>query len=222
MKLSKETLTILRNFAVFNQNIVIEPGNVVKTITEATTLLATAEVAETFPAQVAIYDLNEFVAVLGLVTDPEIEIGGTVIKVYNASEVVNYRMANVDTLTRPTRDVKMPAVDVKVTVSADALARLRKAASVLGHTVASLKSDGKTITLAVGDPKNSTANTFSLEVAKASTSATFSFDFLLFNLSLIENDYVLEVSSKMISKWTAVNAKLSYVIALERTSSYNA
>ena len=67
MKLSEHTIEVLKNFAGINPNIVISPGQKLKTISEAKNILASAETTEDFPQEFGIYDLNEFLSVIGLV-----------------------------------------------------------------------------------------------------------------------------------------------------------
>jgi hypothetical protein len=44
MELSDNTLTVLKNFSSINQNLMVREGNVVKTMSEARNVLATAHV----------------------------------------------------------------------------------------------------------------------------------------------------------------------------------
>ena len=64
MKLSTNTVQVLKNFASINQNLVIKEGNEIKTMSAMKNIVAKATVEETFPKQVAIYDLNEFLGCL--------------------------------------------------------------------------------------------------------------------------------------------------------------
>ena len=59
MKISKETLDVLKNFSAINPNLVIEQGNKLSTIAEAKNIMASCEVTETFDKDIGIYDLNE-------------------------------------------------------------------------------------------------------------------------------------------------------------------
>ena len=65
MKLSNDTIDVLKNFSTINPNLVIEPGQSVQTISESKTIMAKSEIVEDFPNPVGIYDLNEFLSVLG-------------------------------------------------------------------------------------------------------------------------------------------------------------
>ena len=70
MKLSSHTTSVLKNFATINQNLVIKEGNTIATMSAMKNIVAKAEVEETFPMEVAIYDLNEFLGALSLFTSP--------------------------------------------------------------------------------------------------------------------------------------------------------
>ena len=45
MNLTSETLLLLKNFSAINSNVVIRPGNVIKTMSEAKNIMAQATVA---------------------------------------------------------------------------------------------------------------------------------------------------------------------------------
>ena len=70
MKLSNDTVGILKNFASINQNLIIKEGSELTTMSAMKNIVARAKVMETFPKEVAIYDLNEFLAALSLFTTP--------------------------------------------------------------------------------------------------------------------------------------------------------
>ena len=73
MELKESTLQVLKNFSTINLNLIVEPGNVVKTITEAKNVLAEATLEESFPVGFGIYDLNEFLSVVSLVDNPTLK-----------------------------------------------------------------------------------------------------------------------------------------------------
>ena len=73
MKLSGETVDVLKNFSNINQNILIKEGTHLRTMSTMKNILAEAPVKETFPRDFGIYDLNELLGVLTLVNDAELE-----------------------------------------------------------------------------------------------------------------------------------------------------
>ena len=73
MKLSDNTLTILKNFASINNSILVKEGNRLRTISVAKNILAEAEITEEFPRDFAVYDLNQFLNGLSLHQDPDLD-----------------------------------------------------------------------------------------------------------------------------------------------------
>ena len=73
MKISKETVSILKTLASVNTNILLKPGNKLSTISPQKNIVAEINVAETFTEEFGIYDLNEFLGVLSLFNDADLE-----------------------------------------------------------------------------------------------------------------------------------------------------
>ena len=73
MNLSNETVSVLKNFASINQNLVIKSGNNISTMSAMKNIIASAKVKEKFPTEFAIYDLNEFLASISLFDKPSLD-----------------------------------------------------------------------------------------------------------------------------------------------------
>ncbi len=71
--ISKATLGILKNFSSINSNLLVRPGNKISTITPGKNMMAEATVEETFDVEFGIWDLNKFLGVLSLFSDPVLE-----------------------------------------------------------------------------------------------------------------------------------------------------
>ena len=52
MKLSNETVSVLKNFSTINQNLVIKSGNKIATMSAMKNIVAKAEVLEEFPQDI--------------------------------------------------------------------------------------------------------------------------------------------------------------------------
>ena len=220
MQLSEETIALLQTFASINPNIVLKPGQEIKTISEAKNILATASVVEDFPHDLGIYDLNEFLNVLGLVDDPSVTFSEKSVKVKGKGSGVNYYLAEPSILTTPERDITMPSAEVVVELTAEKLSKAKKAASVLGHLDLAFIGNDDGISIKVFDPKDSSANTFELALGDNTTGQTFSFIMNISNLKIIDGDYDVQISSKLISKWVNKTKPVSYFIALEKSSTF--
>ncbi len=75
MQISNDTIQVLKNFATINSNLMIRKGKRLATISTAKNIFAKAEVAEEFPVELAIYDLNSLLALLTLMENQNVEFG---------------------------------------------------------------------------------------------------------------------------------------------------
>ena len=225
MELSENTLNVLRNFSGINQNIMIKSGSNIKTISETKTVVATADVSEQFVKSFGIYNLNEFIGVMGLVDTPNLKFEDDFVIVSDSSgrSNVKYFYAAEDTLTTATKDVNMPEADVKFTFDNDTLNKLKKAAATLGHSELSIKAKDGVLSLSVFEKQNATSNGFSIDIdGEFKQDAVFNFVIDISNLKLLPGDYDVEISSKLITQFKNKEIPLTYWIALEKSSTYGA
>ena len=223
MELSNNTLNILRNYSSINQNILINAGSTIKTINEARNVVATANIEQEFPKDFGIYDLNEFIGVIGLVDNPTCNFEDDFVIVSNGSgrSKVKYFYAAEETLTAPTKDVTMPEADVKFKLPNDTLNQLKKAASTLGHKELSIRAKDGVLSLSIQENQNATSNAYSIDMdGEFKQDAVFNFIIDISNLKLLPGDYDVEISSKLVTQFSMDNIK--YWIALEKSSTYGA
>ena len=222
VSISDDTLSVLRNFSNINPNVVLKPGQEVKTISEAKNILAVAEITEDFPTEMGIYDLNEFLSALSLIEDPEFAFDDQFVSIKSDLTSLTYRYADRSILTSPEKGVNMPEADVKVELSAEVINHIRRAGAALNHPIVSIttSSNDSKLYLEVKDPSNSSSNVFRHVInSDYNNESTFDFQFLISNLKLITGDYEVSVSSKLISHWKCINnSSVEYWIALEKTS----
>lgn len=230
MILSDDTLNVLKNFATINPNLVLKPGQRVSTISEAKTIMASAEIVEDFPQEFGIYDLNEFLSVYGLIENPQVDFNDKSVQISNTvggnklanQQKINYFFAEQDILTTPQKDIQMPNAELGVNIAEDVMAQIRKAAAVLGHTELTLSGSNGVITASVSDCRDATSNSFDIELDR-DNSCKNEFDFVISipNLKLLPGDYFVSISSKLISNWTNSNYPVEYFIALEKNSVFH-
>ena len=221
MIISDDTLKVLQNFASVHPNLVLKPGQKVKTISEAKNIMAIAEITEDFPTEFGVYDLNEFLSVHGLIENAALSFDDKSLTMASGDQKIKYYFAETDILTQPTKDIIMPDAEVGINLTEQVLDQIKKAASVLGHMELLLSGTNGLITASVLDIKDATANTFDIVVDKDnSCKEQFNFVVNIPNLKLLSGDYFVSISSKLISNWQNTNYPVEYFIALERTSSY--
>ena len=220
MQLSESTKEILKNFSEINPNLVITPGKQLKTISTMKNILATANVSEDFPQDIAIYDLNEFLGVMSLFTKPTFAFDDKSLSISEegTSTKSKYYFADPSILTVPQKDVKMPEAEVSFTLTETDLTKVKKAAAMLQLPDVSISSKGSDIMLSAIDKKNDTANNFSIKVG--TSDKTFEFHFKTEHLKMLPGDYNVSISSKLISNFKHKTKPVEYWVALENTSKY--
>ena len=222
MKLSDHTIEVLKNFATINQNLVIKEGSTLSTMSAMKNIVAKADVEESFDKEVAIYDLNEFLASISLFTSPILDFKESfvTIKEENSSTSLKYFYSDPSVVTSPSKTITMPSKEVEFTLNGDNLNKLKRAAGVIQapDLVLEKKSTGSFLT--VKDKKNDTANTYSIDVDTKTEGSGFKFYYKVENLKVMEGNYDVEISSKNISHLKSTNKAVEYWVALEPESSY--
>ena len=223
MELSENTLNVLRNFSGINQNILIKSGTNLKTISEARNVLASAELEDTFPKCYGVYDLSEFIGVTNLVDKPNLSFEDEYLTISDSTgrSKIKYLYSSTDTLTTPSKDITMPFAEVSFKLESAVLDKIKRAASTLGHSEVSITDSGGSINISVVDTKNPTSNVFSIDIAGEYPEDTkFNFILNISNLKIIPDDYEVKMSSKLITQFFNPRMKVSYWIALEKSSTF--
>ena len=223
MKLSEHTVDVLKNFASINQNLVIKEGSTLTTMSAMKNIVAKAEVEESFDKEVAIYDLNEFLASISLFSSPVLEFNDgfvTIKEENNPKNSLKYFYSDPSVVTSPNKTITMPSKEVSFKLNGENLNKLKRAAGVIQAPDLVLEKKNTDVFLTVKDKKNDTANTFSIDVDTVADGSDFKFFFKVENLKLMDGDYDVDISSKNISHLASSNKDVEYWVALEPESSY--
>lgn len=221
MKLSDNTLTILKNFAGINNSILVKMGTKLRTISVAKNILAEAEITEDFPREFAVYDLNQFLNGLSLHKDPDLDFTeDSHITIREGKRKVKYFYADPNVIVSPPeKEIQLPSKDVCFQLDSVTLEKLLKASSVYQLPDLSAVGEAGVIRLVVRDKKNDTSNEYSITVGE--TDKEFTFNFKVENIKIIPGAYDVVVSEKLLSQFTNSTYNLKYYIALEPDSSFN-
>ena len=220
MKLSDNTLTILKNFDGINNYILVKSGNQLRTISVAKNILAEASIEEHFPRQFAIYDLNQFLNGLGLHQDPDLDFSpDSYITIKEGKRRVKYFYADPNVIiSPPEKEITLPSEDVHFQLESASLEKLLKAAAVYQLPDLSAVGENGVVKLVVRDKKNDTSNEYAITVGE--TDKQFVFNFKVENIKIIPGAYDVIVSSKLLSKFSNTRFDLKYFIALEPDSTF--
>ena len=220
MKLSDNTLTILKNFAGINNSILVKQGTKLRTISVAKNILAEAEIKEDFPRDFAVYDLNQFLNGLSLHQDPDLDFTETsYLSIREGKRRVKYFYADPNVIiSPPEKEITLPSEDVTFQLDTTSLEKLLRAAAVYQLPDFSAIGEAGVIKLVVRDKKNDTSNEYAIVVGE--TDKEFCFNFKVENIKIIPGAYDVVVSSKLLSQFTNTQYNLKYYIALEPDSTF--
>ena len=220
MKLSNETLTVLKNFAGINQSILVRRGNKLRTMSVMKTVLAEATVNEEFEKEFAIYDLNQFLNGISLHEDPELDFqDDKYVVIREGKRRVKYFFADPQVIVSPPeKEISLPSQDVCFQLEHSQYDKIKKAAAVYQLEDLSVIGGAGVIRLVVRDKRNATSNEYSIIVGE--TDKEFTFNFKVENLKIIPASYDVVLSSKLLSKFTNERYNLNYYIPMEPDSTF--
>jgi len=222
MKLSENTVNILKNYASINPSILVKPGNELQTVAPVSrAIFAKAVVEESFPQQFAIYELSRFLGVLSLFKDPELKFEKNSVVILSGRQRVNYAFADASmVIAPPDKEFKFPAAEIEFNITADELTRVIRAAGVLKLPSIEVwcKGDG-IIRISAADHTSISNDTFDIEVGESSHE--FSMIFTVDNIvKLLPKDYNVKISSRQMSQFVNHEDQLTYYVANESVSKF--
>jgi hypothetical protein len=216
MKLSNETITLLKNYSTINPSVLFKQGNVLATISPQRSIFAKASITEEVPRQFAVAELNKFLGVLSMFKDPELNFSDNHVEICSGSKKVRYTYADVSAIiTPPEKELKFPEAEVEFELKADDLNAAVKALSVLSLPELAITGDGENVMIQAISSKNSTADNYSQVVATADKK--FRAILKTENLKLLNKDYKVSVA-KNIVKFEADD--ITYFVAVEANSTF--
>jgi hypothetical protein len=229
MKLSKSTIDIIKNFSTINQGMLFKPGKQLKTVSPQKNILAVANIEDSIDGEFAIYDLNQFLAVVSLTEENSFEIEGNDLMISKSIAISDNESADISVVFRsasknmivapPEKDIQFPEPEINIVMTSKIINMMYSYASVLGSPHVGFESDGKDVYLSGFDSTGSKSHMSKIRFADGNGD-TFSLSFKLESLRLFPGDYDLHISSKGVSHWKNKNVDIEYWITVEPGSTY--
>ena len=221
MKLSTETLNVLKNFAGINSGIEFKQGNKISTISSTKTVLAKATLKDEFPQDFCIYDLNQFLSVHNMVKDCELDFTNSdvIFKSPNGKNKSNYRMTAPDMIVvPPNKELSLPSVDCSFTLTENDYKSIMDAAKILTSPHIAVRSEGDTIEVVTFDADDNSAHTNSTEVGTGN-GKVYNIVFKTENIKMIPGTYEVEISFKGLAHFKNTKDDIQYWVAFEAPES---
>ena len=218
MKISKDTMSLLKNYAAINSNLLLKPGNKLATVSVNKTVAATSTVSESFPVEFGIYDLNAFLSAISMFDEPELTFADKFVTIAQDNSKIKYYAADTTVLSYPSKDIQFPEAQIEFKLTSANMSSIQRTAGCLKASDVTIEGNGSEITLIVGDKKNPTGNTY--ETIVGSTDLTFKANIKIENLKMINDDFNVSISNKRISRFASVSSDLVYFVAVEADSQF--
>ena len=221
MKISNNTISILRNFSDINANILFKPGKTLNTVSTMKNIMAKAEVEEDFETEFGVYDLPEFLRAIDSFKQPVLKFNGSAnlkIEDEKTSLSARYAFADKSTLVTPTKEIKMPDQTVAFTLKNEDYESVKKLYTNLSLPDIAFKGEKGKIKLVALDKKNSNSNESSITVGE--TDIEFTAYIKAENMKIIPGEYDVALSKAKIAHFINKKVKVQYWIALEADSTF--
>ena len=175
-------------------------------------ILATAPLTEEFPRDVGIYDLNEFLGVLSMAKDADIQFEDSHMTVSSGKTKIKYMYSDPSILTVPPQTFNAPEEDRMFRIDKDELQNILKASAVMQLPDITLVDRMLTAT----DLKNTTSNNYSIELQGDFALREHRLHWKAENLKMVPDFYRVGVSETAnVSHWVNGDTGLDYWIAME-------
>lgn len=221
MKFTKNSLMVLNNFRNINKNVVIRKGNILKTISEARTVVAEATLDIEFPSDFGISDLSNFLNTINIFTDPEIEFFEDHVTIKENNIEYDYYRSSDAVLIDP-KYGKNPQLGEPICsfqIGKDDLKNIIKAANV----IKAVGNSGSVVRFYLNDKsellvesklkeKEAFKNVYRLLVKQDDNINKFDFCVDSSNLTLLEDDYEISIYERC-AVFKGLNIPVTYYIA---------
>lgn len=224
MKLSSDTLGLLKNFATISTGIYVPGGSKFRVKDSKNRVVAEAKVAENFPS-FCVEDLSKFMGILTFDKDVVVDFKGpnVVLTVLGGKSKINYRCSPQNLVNVPKdTDLTINKEDalVSFTLTKENFAYLQKVTSLLALPCIAIENDGADVyTIRAFDPKNDSENSQILELGATGNGGKFQLIFEQEALNFIDGDYDVLIS-KSRGQFKHKKLDLTYWVALELGSSF--
>lgn len=215
MKLSENTLAVLKNFASINSGVVLNKGKVQKTISPEKSILVEAILEDDIPSKFGIYDLNQFLGNVTTLKSPDLKFTDESVTLDDGDLDLTYHACSPNLIINPPdKELVLKTVDVSFALPNATLSKLLKVATMNGLPNLTVVGKDGELRLKIHEKANDTSNHGSVKIgdyAGQDFTATFKTE----NLKLLPDDYNVEVQKNAFAKFVNVNKTLTYFIALE-------
>lgn len=200
MKISKETLKILKNYSVINQSILFREGNMLSTINPDRNVISFCKIDEYIPLEFAVYNLNSLLSVLSVMGDVDVTFDDTALVLSGENTKMSYHYTPMVLIQNKSFPEKtLPHVSIfDFELNKELLTDILKISSIIETEIVTIKCDGEDVSIILEKKKPNGAKNFSSDnycVKIGNFNEDFEFNFNIESFSkLIPDSYRVSLS----------------------------
>ena len=221
MKLSDNTVNVLKNFSSINQSLQFKSGNVLRTISPLKTIFVEATVNENFPKEFALYDLNKLLAKVSLYKEAHLSFDDDKVNISTEnkkkSDFIKYCSPKI-IIVPPEKAITLGDPDCTFIISQEDLEWMKRSAGISGSPNFVFESDGETIHFIATDVKDDSADVSKIEIG-AGDGTKFRVVMKVENFKLMEGSYDVSIAKKGLSCFKHKSVPVTYYVAIEAANS---
>lgn len=219
MKVSKSTLDTFKNFASINTNLLVREGQTLSTVSNSMSILCRATVTESFPKEFAIYDLNQFLSLLTMDENADLQFGDESVTVQTNVGKFEFFYAEQAVIKAAPPEEKMAKINAldelfSFEMTEDDIKTIYRASSAISAPFLRVYGNGQEVFISVGDPNTPKSNSFT--VSLGASSLEFDARLSIENFKVITDNYKVTVAKQRIMKFS--NDERTYWLALDPSS----
>jgi len=214
MKLSENALNVLKNFASINSGVVLNKGNVLRTISPEKSILVEATVEDDLPVPFGIYDLNQFLGNVTTLKNPDLTFTPENVMMNDGETVIKYRACDSSLITSPpNKSLILNDPDVTFDLSQAALSKILKLATMNSLCNISVIGENGKLRIQAHDKNNDKSNEIFTELTDWS-GKDFVCTFRAESIKVIPDDYTVSIKLGAFSHFKSKTRNLGYFITL--------
>ena len=206
MKLSENTLTILKNFAAINSGVVLSPGKKQRTISPEKSILVEAILDDDIPSEFGIYDLNQFLGIFTFLKNPEITFGGNQVVLDDGELKFTYRGCSTNLIITTDKELVLKNITTKFSLANATSQKLIRIATLSNLPNLSVVGKDGDLLLKIHEKASDTSNDGVQKIGDYA-GQDFVASFKTENLKLLPDDYNVEIQAGAFAKFVNVRSE---------------
>lgn len=226
MKLSKETISILKSLSGINTGMVVPAGNTLQVESEPKDIFVKCEIEEEFDTEFAIYDMPSFINTIGLFEDSELDFQTDYVNIKSGRNQCDYYYTDKSFITHGDwLDIKDDMIALTFDLTNDDISNIQKASSIMGlDQLEFTNKDGKMVCDVVSKSGDS-MNRYGIEMGDCDKTLDFKLVMRIGeNFRFYSGDYQIQIAKiggTLVFCANNTSLDLKYQIAMDRDSYYN-